>query len=80
MWNHLPLAELHRMPVDPECSACRNIYDLQRITAIKRLDRMIVDAGPDGYTTGPDGYSIHVDELLDKRAEFTEYLRTGPHA
>jgi hypothetical protein len=84
MWDHLPVAVLtdatEFMPQDPNCSACRNLVDVQRIAAIGKLDRMIADAGPDGYATGADGLSIHVDDLLDKRAEFVEFLRTGPHS
>jgi hypothetical protein len=84
MWSFLPvevlLGQEEVMPQDPECSTCRNVYDLQRIAAIKTLDRMIADAGPDGYTTDRDGLSVHVDALLDRRAAFVEYLRTSPHA
>jgi len=80
MRDHPPIDELHRMPRDPGCSACRNLLDMQRLAAVGKLNRMIIDAGPDGYTTGPDGLSIHVDTLLDMRADLVELLRTGPHA
>jgi hypothetical protein len=80
MWSHLPLDELHRMPRDPGCSSCRNVYDLQRLAAVASLDRRIVEAGPDGYATDAAGFSVHVDDLLDRRRNLIELLRTGPHA
>jgi hypothetical protein len=76
MWNHLPIERLNTpspLLMDPECSACRNIYDLQRMAAIKTLDRQIAKDHAEGY--GSD-----VDALLERRSALMEYLRTGPHA
>jgi hypothetical protein len=57
-----------------------NVYDLQALAALKKLDRMIADAGPGGYTIGADGLSVHVDQLLEQRTRLVERLRTGPHS
>ena len=76
MWNHLPVERLNApsaLLMDPECSACRNIYDLQRMAAIKTLDRQIAKDYADGY--GSD-----VDDLLERRSALMEYLRSGPHS
>jgi hypothetical protein len=76
VWNYLPIERLNtpsRLLMDPECSACRNIVDLQRMAAIKKLDRQIAKDHADGY--GSD-----VDALLDRRSALMEYLRTGPHS
>ena len=61
------------MPRDPDCSACRNVFDLQRIAAIKRLDRQIAQ-------DHANGYGVDVDAALDRRAALVEYLRSGPHS
>jgi hypothetical protein len=76
MWNHLPIERLNipsPLLMDPECSACRNIYDLQRMAAIKTIDRQIAKDHAGGY--GSD-----VDALLERRSALMEYLRSGPHS
>lgn len=59
---------------DPaECSACRNLLDLQRVAAIATLDKQITEHHANGDRTD-------ADELLDRRFEIMEAIRTGPHA
>lgn len=58
---------------DPECSACRNLLDLQRVAAISTLDKQIAADQAAGNRTD-------VDDALDRRFEIMESLRTGPHA
>jgi hypothetical protein len=58
-------------PPDDRISLHRNVLDIQRVAAIKMIDRQIARDWAAGY--GHD-----VDMLLDRRVRLMELLRTGP--
>ena len=55
----------------PGLGVHRNVYDLQRIAAVKRLDRQIAE-------DHANGYGVDRDALLDRRLELMQLLRLGP--
>lgn len=58
MWDHLPV---------------RNLMDMQRMAAIKTIDRQILEDWENGY--GAD-----VDLLLERRHSLVEAMRAEGHA
>ena len=62
--------ELPTMPRDPGLGVHRNVYDLQRIAAVKRLDRQIAEHPANGY-------GVDRDALLDRRLELMECCVRG---
>jgi hypothetical protein len=67
----MDIDELPTMPRDPGLGVHRNVYDLQRIAAVKRLDRQIAE-------DHANGYGVDRDALLDRRLELMQLLRLGP--
>lgn len=51
VWDHLSPDELRRV-MDFQPSEHRNLIDLQRVTAIKMIDRQIARDWRDGYGAG----------------------------
>lgn len=67
----MDIDELPTMPRDPGLGVHRNVYDLQRIAAVKRLDRQIAE-------DHANGYGVERDALLDRRLDLMQLLRLGP--
>jgi hypothetical protein len=54
MWTHLPIDALQpEGPDDPRCGWL-NVTDLQRVAALKRLERTMVDDNAAGYPIDTD--------------------------
>lgn len=68
MWTHLPADELWPPgPDDPRCGWL-NVTDLQRVAALKRLQRSMVADNAAGYP---------VDAELDQWLELRDAIRKG---
>jgi hypothetical protein len=70
MWTHLPIDALQPDgPDDPRCGWL-NVTDLQRVAALKRLERTIV-------ADNAAGCGVDSDRALDQWVELRDLIRKG---
>jgi len=69
LWDHIPPEELRTMN---GFSDHRNVYDIQRIAAVKMIERRLTNRE---YEDNDE-----LNALLDRLDGLRELLRTGPHS